>query len=74
MKHKAVKEKKKVIWIGGVPYYTKAELNGWQIEIVGYDINTERHLIVNTVFDKNKRIELDNERLILTECKNPSKP
>lgn len=57
---------KDVIWIGGAPYKRKAVYKGWYCSIVGYDINTERHLIVKNTFGKEERIELDNDQLILT--------
>lgn len=60
-------DSKKFISIGGVPYSRTAELGGWEIKIVGYDINTERHLIVDTAFEKGRRIELDNDKLKLRE-------
>jgi hypothetical protein len=58
---------KKFISIGGVPYSRKAKLSGLPVYIIAYDINTERHLIIKNVFDEQKRIELDNDRLILRE-------
>lgn len=60
-------KKSMFIEIGGCPYSRKALLKGWEIWIVGYDINTERHLIVYTPYEKNQRIELDNADLKLRE-------
>ncbi len=58
-----------VINIGGVPYLRKATLGSSEIYIARYDLNTERHLYINTYNEKHKRIELDDERLHLTEWK-----
>lgn len=63
------KRKSVVIWIGGVPYRRKAKYKGWQCYIIGYDINTERHLLIRNTWGEEERIELDNDRLILTEAK-----
>ncbi len=58
---------KKFIDIGGVVYSRRAKLNWWVIDIVGYDINTERHLIVKDMSGEQSRIELDNDKLLLRE-------
>lgn len=57
----------KFINIGGVPYSTRAVLNGFFIDIIGYDINTERHLIISDASNQKRRIELDNSDLKLRE-------
>lgn len=62
------KKKSNFINIGGAPYSRKALLNGLGVWIVGYDINTERHLIIRDLFGGNiRRIELDNYQLSLRE-------
>lgn len=54
--------------IGGASYFKKAELSGLPIEIIAFDINTERHLIIRNSFNEEVRIELDNDKLKLTEA------
>jgi hypothetical protein len=59
--------KAKFIDIGGAPYSTTATLKGWQIQIIGYDLNSERHLLIINQYGEEKRIDLDDENLILRE-------
>lgn len=61
------KSRSNEIWIGGAPYLRQCEYHGWNATILSYDINTERHITIKTIFDEEKRVELDDDQLVLTE-------
>jgi hypothetical protein len=59
--------KREAISIGGVPYSKKAEWKGMPIEILRYDINSERRIFIKDAFGDQKWIDIDDEKLILKE-------
>jgi len=60
-------DKTKFIWIGGALYSRTISYHGWRAKILGYDINTERHILIETAFGAKKKVELDDDRIIMRE-------